>query len=47
MYYDTGWNANVNKEPFDPKKSQDWKDGWKDCNELPQEEKKLFEEMCK
>lgn len=33
-YYDIGWNARIDNKPFNPKAYQDWKDGWKDYNEL-------------
>lgn len=45
MYYDEGWNARVKGEAFDRTKSIDWKDGWKDCNELEDEERKKIGEI--
>ena len=35
MFYDTGWNACVNNEPYNSNETKDWRDGWKDCNEAP------------
>ncbi len=32
-YYDHGWNAYVDGEPFDSTASRDWRDGWKDAQE--------------
>lgn len=32
-FYDYGWNAFVNGEPFNLLASRAWRDGWKDaCN---------------
>ena len=36
-FYDEGWNARVNEEPFDPSAAKDWRDGWKDCDEATAE----------
>ena len=30
--YDEGYQARINKEPFDYNKSKDWQDGWMDSN---------------
>lgn len=30
-FYDQGWNACIDGEPYDPKATLDWRDGWKDC----------------
>lgn len=32
-FYDQGWNAFIDNEPFTFKSTIDWQDGWKDCNE--------------
>lgn len=40
IYYDNGWNARVRGEPFDPDAYRDWRDGWKDCNEAPEQDRK-------
>lgn len=39
-YYDEGWNAFINGEPFDVKATLDWKDGWRDCQEASPEQRK-------
>ena len=39
-YYDEGWNARCRGEPFKPTASRDWRDGWKDANFAPAEERK-------
>ena len=31
-YYDQGWNDFIDGVPYDPKATEDWKDGWFDCN---------------
>lgn len=30
-YYDEGWNAFLNGDPFDAAAAFDWRVGWKDC----------------
>lgn len=30
-FYDEGWNAAVDGQPFDKNAKGDWKDGWLDC----------------
>ena len=32
-FYDYGWNAFINGEPFEMNSTIDWKDGWTDCSE--------------
>lgn len=36
-FYDEGWYAQMAGEPFTTKATNDWKDGWRDCAELPKE----------
>lgn len=31
IYYDEGWNAYWADEPYDPKATLDWRDGWLDA----------------
>jgi len=38
-FYDEGWNARVAGAPNDPSKSLDWRDGWMDCNEAPEQDR--------
>jgi hypothetical protein len=42
-FYDQGWNARVKGEPYDPKASRDWRDGWKDCDEAPAADRKKMD----
>lgn len=39
-YYDEGWNARCRGEPYQPTASLDWRDGWKDADEAPEEHRK-------
>lgn len=42
-FYDQGWNARVRGEPFRSSlegSSRSWRDGWKDCDEAPAEDRK-------
>lgn len=32
-FYDEGWNAYIKGEQFDVFATEDWKDGWCDCQE--------------
>ena len=34
-FYDEGWNARCRGEEYNPAASRAWKDGWKDCDEAP------------
>ncbi|MBU9539385.1 hypothetical protein KTE58_23655 [Burkholderia multivorans] len=38
-YYDQGWNAFIKGEPFNPRASSDWRDGWTDCMEAPEKDR--------
>lgn len=38
-YYDEGWNARCKEEPYNPQAPKDWRDGWKDCDEAPEDER--------
>ena len=38
-FYDYGWNARIRNEPFQPTATIDWKDGWRDCDELSDEKR--------
>lgn len=38
--YDFGWNARIKNKPFNFDKSEDWKDGWNDCNSLTDERRR-------
>lgn len=42
-YYDEGWNARVQGEAYDFTKSQDWRDGWGDCEEAPEKDRILMD----
>lgn len=44
LYYDQGWDARVRGEPYDRNATIDWKDGWRDCEEAPAEDRILFDE---
>lgn len=33
-FYDEGWVARCQDQSFNPKATQDWKDGWKDCDKV-------------
>lgn len=33
-FYDFGWNAFVNGKPFVSHATLDWRDGWKDAEEI-------------
>jgi len=33
-FYDQGWIARANNEPFRADATLDWKDGWRDANEV-------------
>lgn len=33
-FYDEGWAARCQDKPYNQKATIDWKDGWKDCDEL-------------
>lgn len=37
-FYDEGWAAKCQDQPYNPRATIDWKDGWRDCNEVTQEE---------
>lgn len=43
VYYDEGWNARVRGEPFDQYATRDWRDGWTDCDEAPEEDREVCE----
>lgn len=32
-FYDFGWNAYRNGQPYDPNAGKSWRTGWKDCEE--------------
>jgi len=34
MDYNEGWNAWISGIPMDPKKSEIWKDGWTDAEDV-------------
>lgn len=38
QFYDEGWSARCQDQPFNIKATRDWKDGWRDCNEVDREE---------
>ncbi len=46
-FYDEGWNARIRGEPFRSAiiASPDWRDGWKDCDELDDAERARIGEM--
>lgn len=41
-FYDQGWDARVRNEAYDPNATLDWRDGWQDCEDAPEEDRKLF-----
>lgn len=38
-FYDEGWAARCQDQPFNSRATRDWKDGWKDCDEVGSEER--------
>lgn len=36
-YYDQGWNARLDNEPFNKNATRDWRDGYNDADEAVQE----------
>lgn len=44
-FYDQGWNARIRNEPFHRSATIDWRDGWKDCDELSDEGRADIGEM--
>lgn len=38
-FYDEGWAARCQDQPFNLRATSDWKDGWKDCDEVDDEER--------
>ncbi len=45
MYYDEGWNARIRGESFKQTRGSAWKQGWKDCDELSEKERKEIGEI--
>lgn len=41
-YYDQGWNAFIDGNPFDASAAKDWRDGWKDCESATPEDRKYI-----
>lgn len=43
QFYDEGWNARIAGEPFTSiGTTRDWRDGWRDCDGVPEAEQKLM-----
>lgn len=43
LYYDQGWNDRIKGVAYDIHATEDWQDGWKDCNDAPLEDRKEIE----
>lgn len=33
LFYDEGWNARLRGEEYNDNATEDWQDGWLDCDE--------------
>lgn len=42
IFYDHGWNARALGKPYNPKASNDWKDGWLDCDNAPEADRAVL-----
>lgn len=40
QFYDEGWNARSLGKQYDARASEDWRDGWKDCDSAPLSDRK-------
>lgn len=40
MFYDNGWNARVRGEEYDESADLPWRDGWRDCDEADEADRK-------
>jgi hypothetical protein len=38
-FYDQGWNDRVAGKPFVSGTTKSWRDGWKDCDEVPEDQR--------